>query len=82
MRSTLTMVENSKRSIERNIEFTYNLLRFQLGLDVDAGISLSTTLDDIIAGTDIDGVLGQKFSYQSNIDFRLMMPGEHVCTHP
>ncbi|MCK9168746.1 MAG: TolC family protein, partial [Bacteroidales bacterium] len=31
---TLTMMENTKRSMLRNIELNYNLLRFQLGLTI------------------------------------------------
>lgn len=37
---------NALKSIERNIELAYNLLRFQLGVDIDTEIILTQTLED------------------------------------
>ncbi|TFH34894.1 MAG: hypothetical protein E4G95_07575, partial [Bacteroidia bacterium] len=72
MKSNLSMVENSKRSIERNIEFTRNLLRFQLGLDRDRELILSTTLDKLLAEANIQDLLSITLNYQSNIDYILL----------
>ena len=39
MISNVTMVENSRSSLQRTIELNYNLLRFQLGVSADTKIS-------------------------------------------
>jgi len=78
MKSNLSMVENSKRSIERNIEFTRNLLRFQLGLDVESEIILSTTLDDLLAEADFLELLNINLNYQTNIDYILLETQEEM----
>jgi outer membrane protein TolC len=78
MKSNLSMVENSRRSIERNIEFTMNLLRFQLGLERDTELVLSTTLDQLLAETDIQEVLSLNLNYKTNIDYILLETQEKM----
>lgn len=72
MMSNVTMVENSKISLERTIEVNYNMLRFQLGLAPDTKIKLSETLETLTAKVDVDALVSQEFEISKNINYRLI----------
>lgn len=80
MKSNITMIENSRRSVERNIEFSYNLLRFQMGLEVEKDIELATTLDQVIAATDVESLLSAEFDYTKNIDYLMLQSQENLSS--
>jgi outer membrane protein TolC len=72
MISNVTMVENSKSSLERTIELNYNLLRFQLGVDAGTKITLTETLDALTASINVEALLSQEFDYKSNVNYRMV----------
>jgi outer membrane protein TolC len=72
MVSTVSSVDNTRRSMERNLEISFNLMRFQLGLDPETEIELTQTLDDILAEVDVLSLNSQDFNIQNNIDYRLL----------
>lgn len=78
VKSTISMLENSRRSMERNVEVSYNLMRFQLGLDTDAAITLTQTLDDFIEEVNVAVIALQEFNIQNNIDYRMMLSQEKI----
>lgn len=71
MLSNVRGLETNIRSMERNLEFSYNMLRFQLGLEMDAEIKLSTRLDDLLEKAAIDDLRKSDFNLREHIDFRL-----------
>jgi outer membrane protein TolC len=78
MQSTVTMLTNSKKSLERNLEVSYNLMRFQLGLETDAQIELTQTLNQFIDEVNVTALSMQEFNIQSNIDYRLFNSQEEL----
>jgi len=71
----VTSVDNAVNAAERNLELGYNLLRFNLGLDPNQQITLSTSLDDI--ATIIQLVPVDTFNIENNMDYKLIsMQGE------
>ncbi len=66
----LTMLENTRRSMDRTIQLNYNLLRFQLGTAPNANIQLSQSLSDFLENnpelmnTNIAFVLENNIGYQ------------------
>ena len=68
----VTSVSNGVKSTERQIELGYNLLRFQLGLESNQQIKLSTTLDDIANEIQIYNMVLDTFSIESNVDYKLV----------
>jgi outer membrane protein TolC len=54
MVSNVTMVENSKSSLQRSIELNYNLLRFQLGVSPETRIILTETLDNLTSAINVE----------------------------
>ncbi len=71
-------LETNIRAMQRNLEFSYNMLRFQLGLDMDTEIKLSTDLDKLLAEADIETLIDSDFNYRDHIDFRLVESREKM----
>ncbi|MCX6224879.1 MAG: TolC family protein [Bacteroidia bacterium] len=65
-------VDNALKSMQRQVELGYNLLRFQLGLNSDQAISLASNLDDISRQFILHSSLAESFNIQNNIDFKLI----------
>jgi outer membrane protein len=72
MVSNLTMVENSRSSLERSIELNYNILRFQLGVSPGTVINLTETLENLADEIDIAALVSQEFDHTQNIDYKLV----------
>jgi outer membrane protein TolC len=75
---SVTMLENSVRSTERQIELYYNMLRFQLGLDINAEIMLTERLDEILDRVNFRAVLNQSFYLENHIDYRIISTQEDL----
>jgi len=72
MASNVTMVENSKSSLERTIELNYNLLRFQLGVSPDTRLILTETLESLTEEINVEAILSRDFDLNNNVDYRLI----------
>lgn len=80
MISNLTMVENSRSSLQRTIELNYNLLRFQLGVPVSTKIILTETLEMLTNDINIEALLSENFDHTKNINYRLMEGQEQMSS--
>jgi outer membrane protein TolC len=69
--SNLTMVENSRSSLQRTIELNYNLLRFQLGVNAETSITLTQTLEQLTAEINVEALMEQQFDYKQNVSYKL-----------
>lgn len=78
MLSNVRGLETNIRAMERNLEFSYNMLRFQLGLDMNTEIELSTGLDKLLAEADIESLMDNDFNLRDHIDFRLVESREKM----
>ena len=78
MESNVSMIENSKSSLERTIELNYNLLRFQLGVESNSVINLTETLDDLTAKINVETLLAQEFNYTDNPGYKLIEGQEQM----
>lgn len=78
MVSNVTMVENSRSSLERAIELNYNLLRFQLGVTPDTKIILTETLETLTSQIDVQALISQEFDHKQNVNFRLIEKQEQL----
>jgi len=72
MVSNVTMVQNSRSSLERTIELNYNLLRFQLGVPTETRILLKETIDDLTNQLNVETLLSQEFNYSNNLSYKLI----------
>jgi len=78
MLSNVTMVENSRSSMQRTIELNYNLLRFQLGVTPETKIVLSETLDSFISIINIEALMSQQFDQKQNVNYMLIESQEQM----
>lgn len=78
MASNVSMVENSKSSLERTIEVNYNILRFELGVQAETKIKLTETLESLTEGIKVNDLLTQKFDINQNISYKLMQGQESM----
>jgi outer membrane protein len=73
----LAMLQNSQRSIQRGVEMTYSLLRFQLGLEPGTEIVLSESLDQLM-GTIKPGETNSSAMLENNATLQLMQTQEAI----
>jgi len=72
----VTYLENAAKSAERQIELALNLLRLQLGVDAETGLSLTESMDEILLSIDFDRTLAEEFDLEGNIDYQMMSTQE------
>jgi outer membrane protein len=80
MVSNVTMVENSRSSLQRSIELNYNLLRFQLGVSPDTKLVLTETLESLTSDINIESLLAQQFDHKQNVDYMLVEGQEQLSS--
>ena len=68
----VTYLENSAKSAERQIELAYNLLRLQLGANVESKLKLTDNLDDIMLRVNFEATLADPLDLNDNIDYQMM----------
>ncbi|MCD4770610.1 MAG: TolC family protein [Bacteroidales bacterium] len=78
MISNVSMVDNTRRSMERNIEVSYNLMRFQLGVEPETVIILTQLLENFIEEVNVIALSAQDFDLHNNIDYRLLSNQERL----
>jgi outer membrane protein len=78
MVSSVSMIENTKSSMERTLELNYNMLRFQLGVSPETKIVLTESLESIVAKTDIAQVLDAGFDFRENLNYKLIASQEQM----
>jgi outer membrane protein TolC len=80
MVSNVTMVENTRSSMQRTIQLNYNLLRFQLGVSADTRIVLSETLESLTSEINIEALLSQEFDHKQNVNYILIEGQEQMSS--
>jgi outer membrane protein len=80
MISNVTMVENTRSSMQRTIEMNYNLLRFQLGVAADTKIVLTETLEGLTSEINIEALLSQQFDHKQNLNYLLIENQEKMSS--
>ncbi len=78
MNLVLTQLDNQLKSIERQTDITLRLLKFQLGIDFQDSLVMTTTLDDLVQNMKLGDVINRDFSLQKNLDYKLVMTQEEL----
>jgi len=74
----MSLLENAKKTAERQKELAYNLLRFQLGVSVDTPIELTDSLDYFLDNFDLTGMANPSFNLNNNLDYQVMQKQERL----
>jgi outer membrane protein TolC len=75
----ITNLVNAKHSIQRSLELTMNMLRFNLGLDTSVTLQLTTSLEELIKEDKILQLLSNPFSIETNPDYQIMKTQEQIA---
>jgi outer membrane protein TolC len=78
MVSNVSMMENTKSSMERTLELNYNMLRFQLGVPAGTKIVLTESLESIVEKTDIAQLMDMDFNIKENVGYKLIEGQEQM----
>lgn len=68
----VSQLENAAKSLKRQVEMAYNLLRLQLGVTAETKITLTQSLEEIMTGLDHLTTLATPLELNKNIDYQLM----------
>ncbi len=68
----VTTIDNAIKSMERQLEMGYNLLRLQLGLESGQEIQLTTNLDELSQKCMLNQAVDQPFDIGKNLDYKLV----------
>lgn len=71
-------IKNAIKSLERQLELAKNMLRLQIGIDVNTPIKLSTALEELINNNELQSILDTAFDVEENINMQLMKQQELV----
>jgi outer membrane protein len=78
MVSNVTMMENTKSSMDRTLELNYNLLRFQLGIAPETSVILTESLNSIIEKVDVSRLLNTAFNVKQNLNYKMVTSQEQM----
>ncbi len=75
----LSSLENAKKSAERQSEVAFNLLRLQLGLEVNTPIELTDSLSALINLVNNNILSSSSFLLDNNLDYQLINTQEQLA---
>lgn len=78
LRLTVSNLKNALSSINRQVEVSKRLLKFQMGLELGQEINLSENLEAIVENANVDVILSQQFSLDDHIDYQLLSTQERL----
>jgi len=73
-----TRLKNSLQTVQRQKEIAYNLLKFQMGIEIEENISLTEKLEDILSRVDVVKFVEADFDLESNLDYKLLVTQEKL----
>ncbi len=65
-------LENKLNMVKRQVEIVYNLLKFQMGIDIKENITLTDKLTDIVNMSLAQSLTSQTFDVNKHIDYKLL----------
>lgn len=79
LRISILQLENTLRSVERQIDTATKLLKFQMGLDLESPIKLTDDLELFLSNANADVLMNREFNITDHIDYRLMKTQERLA---
>ncbi|MCU0377578.1 MAG: TolC family protein [Bacteroidales bacterium] len=72
IQANLSTLNNTRASMQRNLELTTNMLRFVLGVERTTEIKLTETLDQVTETVNVEALLAEDFDINENINYQLI----------
>lgn len=79
LRISLSGLENSIFTLDRQVEISYQLLKMQLGVDFQTEVALNENLTDQLKKINIESRLDREFVLAENVSFRLLKTQEKLA---
>jgi outer membrane protein TolC len=76
----ISNLEATQLDITNNLQVSKNLLKFQMGLQLDNKIVLTDDLDKLMDRLDKDLLFTATFDYRKNIDYRILQNKQKLAT--
>ncbi len=80
LRLSVSNMQNTIQNMERQYEISKNLLKFQIGFDMDGDIELTDSLDSLfnrmLVGSDME--IRTDFNYEDHIDYKIMLSRQNM----
>jgi len=74
----ISELENSKKSMQRSLEYTINTFRFVLGIETNADIDFKDDLTEFLEDIVEENLLASDFNIENNPTFQLMQTQEEI----
>lgn len=78
LKLTLNDINNSLAEADRQIAISKNLLKFQIGFDINNEIVLTDKIDALLAFTDSENSLTSNFDFNNHVDFQSIKVNERL----
>lgn len=78
LRVTVNQLENSRNSLERNMELNYNMLRFQLGVETEVELRLTDGLESLFREMEPEKAITMPFTIENNVTYQIMKTQEEI----
>ena len=78
IRITVNQLANATTSLQRNLELSYNMLRFQLGLETNEELQLTDNLESLFANMQAETALDRTFVVDDNVTYKIMKTQEEI----
>ncbi len=79
MKVSVATLTNSLNRLNKQTELAYKLLKFQMGLDVDAEITLTDNMRSLISDNTAETLATTEFKYSDNLDYKLLQTQAHLA---
>lgn len=76
---SVTALKNSLQNLQKQTETAFQLLKFQMGIDLSEEVGLTDGLEDIISAQGIEKALAGSFLLEDNVDYRLIQTQEGLA---
>jgi len=76
---TLRNLQNSVLSMERQVVATRNLLKYQMGMEMEKAIVLTDQLDGLVQQIDFEAALAAELLLEENLEFQILSEQEHLA---
>jgi len=73
LKLSVSNIQNNLTNLERQYELSLNLLKFQIGVDMDSTIELTDSLQQLFDEMMTEANLFEEFSNEDHIDYRIML---------
>jgi outer membrane protein TolC len=74
----VTMLENTKKTMERAVRMGYNLLKFQLGVNPKTEIVLTDSFDKLLSENAASQALTESFNIENNILYQMTETSQKI----